>query len=98
MVYKIRLKTGFYETRPYDLHLEMGRLLLSSADDENGKVWIDEAALRCFTLIDKKLPEIEIQTLSAVYRAALKEEENLEDLFLLLKQYFNRPIIYLSRQ
>lgn len=97
MVYKIRLKTGFYETTPYDMNIEPGRLVLSSADDNHGKVWIDEATLRSFTLIDKKLPELEIQTLSTVYRAALKEEENLEDLFLLLKQHFNRPIIYLSR-
>ena len=97
MVYKVRLKTGFYETRPYDLYIEPGRLVLSSADDENGKVCIDAAALRSFTLINKKLPELEIQTLSAVYLATLKEQENLGDLFLLLKQYFDRPIVYLSR-
>lgn len=68
----VRIKTGFFERKPYRLKAEEGSLLLVPVQ-EGGEEIIDlaEGDILSVALTEGRLPELEIQTRDALYCGTL---------------------------
>jgi len=89
----IRLKTGFFETKEYELLISKDRLVLSSTEIENDKITILVKDILSITLKNEKAPGIEIQTGEKIYQGSFTEKIDFEKLIGLLKENLNVKII-----
>mgnify|MGYP000626486789 CR=1 FL=1 len=91
MVYEIRLKTGFYETKLYNLSIKDQRIAILNNEEEI--IVIDDDDLLCVSVTERNNIEIEIQTKTKVYSgtiAAASASRLLDD----LKRELNKKILY----
>ncbi len=93
MIYEFRLKTGFFETKLYNLSIKDQRITI--LDNEEELIVIDDDDLLCVSVTEKNHIEIEIQTKTNVYSgtistAAASASRLLDD----LKEKLNKKILY----
>ena len=93
MFFDIRMKTGFFETKAYELLIGKDRLVLSSKESESYNITIPDKNIISITLKNDKAPEIEIQTWEKIYLGSLLEQTDFEKLIGLLKENLNVKII-----
>jgi len=87
------MKTGFFETKAYELLIGKDRLVLSSKESESDNITIPDKNIILITLKNEKAPEIEIQTWDKIYQGSLLEKTDFEKLAGLLKENLNVKII-----
>ena len=70
----VRMKTGFFEKTPYRLEVvEKGLHLIPVHADRADRIVLDQKDILSVTLTERKSPELEIQTRSAVYAGIFEE-------------------------
>lgn len=85
-----RIKTGFFEMKPYRLKAEEGSLLLVPVQEGGeGVVILAEKDILSVTLTEGRLPEMEIQTRNELYSGILEESCSLAEVINYLKEYLN---------
>ena len=85
-----RIKTGFFEMKPYRLKAEDGSLLLIPIREDGGEVVVlAEEDILSVTLTEGRLPELEIQTRDALYSSTLNEDSILSEVVHCLKEHLN---------
>jgi hypothetical protein len=85
-----RIKTGFFEMKPYRLKAEEGSLLLVPVQKgSEGVVVLAERDILSVTLTEGRLPEMEIQTRNELYSGILEESCSLAEVINYLKEYLN---------
>ena len=89
-----RLKTGFYETKLFDLLISKGKLVLSRSESGDQVITIPEKDILSITLKSEKLLEIEIQTWDKTYQGILYNNTDYEKLLEQLKENINIKIIF----
>jgi len=95
MGYKVKLKTGFFETTLYEISIFDKQIRLSTINtDQKGLIIIANQDLISVTLFNHRHPEIEIQTYDRNIRGTFVQEPDFRDLFYLLKDNFDKEIIY----
>lgn len=93
MLFKIRLKTGFFETKAYDLMVGKDKLVLSPEESESDTITIPEKNIGSITLNNQKNPEIEIQTRDKIYKCGLIGNSDFEKLVNSIKENLSVKII-----
>jgi len=93
VIFNIRMKTGFFETKTYELWIGKDRLVLSSKESESDNIPIPDKNIISITLKNEKAPEIEIQTRNKIYQGTLLERDDFEKLVGFLKENLNVKII-----
>ena len=85
-----RIKTGFFETKPYRLRAEEGSLsLIPLQEGGEGIIVLSEGDILSVTLTEGRLPELEIQTCDAPYTGTLEEGSILAEVVNYLKEHLN---------
>jgi hypothetical protein len=88
------MKTGFYETKLYNLQITKGELILSPIESDDSVDKISEESILNITLIEgEKASGIEIQTNGRIYECLLTNKMDYELLLTLLKENINKKII-----
>ncbi|HHU17191.1 MAG TPA: hypothetical protein GXZ70_03050 [Clostridiales bacterium] len=94
MGFNIRMKTGFYETKLYNLQITKEELILSPIESDDSVDKISEESILNITLIEgEKASGIEIQTNGRIYECLLTNKMDYELLLTLLKENINKKII-----
>ncbi len=93
MLLDIRMKTGFFETKAYELLISKGRLVLSSKETESDSITILAKDIISITLRNEKVPELEVQTEEKNYQGSLSEKIDFEKLLNLMKENLSVKII-----
>ncbi len=96
MKVELRLRTGFFETTSYWLEVRRNQIALLPLSPNEGKekIVIPGEAITAVTLLEKKNPEIEIQTKEGLFSGTLAPETDLGMLFDLMKSKLNKKVIY----
>ena len=85
-----RIKTGFFEIKPYRLKAEEGSLLLVPLQESGGDaIVLTERDILSVTLTEGRLPELEIQTRNKLYSGILEESCSLAEVINYLKENLN---------
>ena len=85
-----RIKTGFFEMKPYRLKAEDGNLsLIPLQEGGEGIIVLSEGDILSVTLTEGRLPELEIQTRDAPYTGTLEENCSLAEVVHCLKEHLN---------
>ena len=85
-----RIKTGFFETKPYRLKVETGRLFLvpvQATSEES--IILSERDILSVTLTEGRLPDLEIQARDSLYSGTLEENCSLAEVVHCLKEHLN---------
>lgn len=89
-----RIKTGFFEMKPYCLRAEEERLLLFPLQDGPGEtIVLTERDILTVTLTDGRHPQLEIQTRKELYSGILEESCSLAEVINYLKEHLKINII-----
>lgn len=89
----VRIKTGFFEMKPYRLKAEEGSLLFVPLREDGGEIMLlAKGDILSVTLTERRLPELEIQTLDALYSGILADSCSLEEVVNHLKENLNITI------
>ena len=91
--FEFRLKTGFFETKTFDLIVSKGKLILSPVESEDQVIIIPEKEILNITLKNEKSLEIEIQTLDKIYQGVVSDKADYEELLKQLKENINKKIV-----
>lgn len=90
MEIEARIKTGFFEMKPYRLKAEEGSLsLIPLEEGGEGILVLSEGDILSVTLTAGRLPELEIQTLNELYSGILGENSSLAEVVNYLKGHLN---------
>ena len=92
--FEFRLKTGFFETKPFDLLISKGKLILSPSEAEDQVITISEKDILNITLKNVKSLEIEIQTWDKIYQGVFIDKADYEELLKKLKENINKKIFF----
>ena len=85
-----RIKTGFFETKPYRLRAEEGSLsLIPLQEGGEGIIVLSEGDILSVTLTDGRLPGLEIQVRNELYSGILEESCSLAEVISYLKESLN---------
>lgn len=85
-----RIKTGFFEMKPYRLKAVEGSLsLIPLQEGGEGAIVLSECDILSVTLTDGRLPGLEIQVRNELYSGILEESCSLAEVINYLKQYLN---------
>lgn len=93
MVYEIRLKAGFFETRLYTLEVTHRQIKLTPVNSGD-VITIKDKALIAVTILNIRHPEIEIQTITQTYFGNFTGNPDLAEICRLLKKELSKKIIY----
>ena len=89
-----RIKTGFFEMKPYRLKAEEGSLsLIPVQEGGEGAIVLSEGDILSVTITEERLPDLEIQTRDALYSGALEVGCSLAEIVDYLKRNLNINII-----
>ncbi|MPM10205.1 hypothetical protein SDC9_56532 [bioreactor metagenome] len=96
MKVELRLRTGFYETTSYWMDVIKNRIVLTPQTPDAGKekIVILGEAIAAVTILEKKNPEIEIQTKGGTFFGTLAPETDLDKLFNQMKKELKKKVIY----
>jgi hypothetical protein len=85
-----RIKTGFFEMKPYRLKAEEGSLsLIPLQEGGEGTIVLSEGDILSVTLTDGRLPGLEIQVRNELYSGILEEGCSLAEVINYLKESMN---------
>jgi len=91
---EFRMKTGFFETKIYDLLIRKGKLILSPKESEDRSVTIPEESILNITLKkSQKSFEMEIQTDEMIYQGLLDNKTDYKKLINKIKKNINKKIL-----
>jgi len=93
LCFEFRLKTGFFETKTFDLLISKGKLMLSPAESKEQVITIPEKDILNITLKNMKSLEIEIQTWDKIYQGIIGNKADYEELLRQLKENINKKIL-----
>ena len=93
MEYELRLKTGFFETKFYDLQINKGKLRLSPKIPGDKEILLLEKDISDLLLKNGEDLEIEINALEQSYEGTITDKENYNDLLSELKDNLNIKIL-----
>ena len=93
MLLNIRMRTGFFETKTYELLIGNDRLVLSSKETESDSIIILANNIISITLKNKKVPEIEIQTGEKIFQGSFTEKIDFTKVIDSLKENLSVKII-----
>lgn len=86
----VQLKTGFFEKRPYRLKAEDGSISLIPIKESGAEViFISEGSILSVTLMEGRLPELEIQTRNEMYTCIINGSCSIAEAIKYLKEYLN---------
>jgi len=91
--FEFRLKTGFFETKVFDLLISKGKLVLSPIETRDQVITIQEKDILNITLKNGKSLEIEIQTWDKIYQGVIGNKADYEELLRQLKGNINKKIL-----
>lgn len=91
--FEFRLKTGFFETKTFDLIVSKGKLILSPVESEDQVIIIPEKEILNITLKNEKSLEIEIQTWDKIYQGLFDSKTDYEKLLKQLTENINKKIV-----
>ena len=91
--FEFRLKTGFFETKPFDFLIRKGKLILSPSESKDQVIMIQEEDILSITLKTVKSLEIEIQTWDKIYQGIFDNKDDYEKLLGQLKENINKKIV-----
>lgn len=92
VLFNIRLKTGFFETKAYDLLIGKDKMVLSSKESGSDVITIPDKNIISITLKSEKTSEVEIQTQDKIYQCSLFEKFDFENLLKTLKENLSTTI------
>jgi hypothetical protein len=88
------MKTGFFETKMLDLHINKGKLIFSSKESSDQLIVIpDENILTVTMKKSKKSLEMEIQTYQKIYQGLLDNKIDYEKFINQIKENITKKII-----
>ncbi|QRN84820.1 hypothetical protein JR334_07470 [Clostridia bacterium] len=93
MILDIRMKTGFFETKAYEMLIGTDKLIVSSKETESDSIIILANNITSIILKNEKSPGIEIQTEEKNYQGSFTEKIDFEKLVSLLKENLSVKII-----
>ena len=94
MNFQFRMKTGFYETRIYDLLISKGNLVFSPQESDDPPITIpEEIVLNISLKKNEKSFEMGIQTYEKTYQGLLVNNMDCELLLEELKENISRNIL-----
>lgn len=95
MTSKIKLKTGFFKTLPYDLTLGKGQIILTPLEDnDDSRLVINGEDLQAIWIIIRNVSaELEIMTATNSYIASFTDHTCLEEVSIVLAKEFGRKVI-----
>lgn len=93
LCFEFRLKTGFFETKTFDLLISKGKLILSPAESKEQVITIPEKDILNITLKNMKSLEIEIQAWDKIYQGIIGNKADYEELLRQLKENINKKIL-----
>ncbi len=93
MLVDIRMKTGFFETKAYEMLIGKDRLVLSSKEIGSDSIIILANNITSIILKNEKVPEIEVQTEGKNYQGSFFEKIDFEKLIGVLKENLSVKII-----
>lgn len=94
MDFEFRMKTGFFETKNYYLHISKGKLIFSPKESDDNLIVIpDENILNITFKISKKSFEMEVQTYETTYEGLLDNKIDYEKFIKQIKENINKKII-----
>ena len=89
-----RIKTGFFEKKPYHLKVEEGSLsLIPLQGSGEGMIVLSEGDILSVTLTEGRLSELGIQTQNELYSGILEERYTFAEVINYLKEHLNINII-----
>ena len=91
--FEFRLKTGFFETKTFDLIVSKGKLILYPVESEDQVIIIPEKEILNITLKNEKSLEIEIQTWDKIYQGLFDSKTDYEKLLKQLTENINKKIV-----
>ncbi len=91
--FEFRLKTGFFETKIFDLLISKGKLVLSPTESGGQIITIPENHVLNITLKNEKSLEIEIQTWDKIYHGIFCNNTDYEKLLEQLKKNLIKKIV-----
>lgn len=89
----MRLKTGFFETKLYDLQISKGKLRLSPKILGDKEIVLLEKDISNILLKNGESLNLEINTLDKAYQGTLIDKANYEDLLSNLRTNLNKKIL-----
>lgn len=94
MSWQIKLKTGFFETKPYRLTVSPHAIRLSPQDNAQNAITIAGEQLLCVSLTRqaKDKAELEIRTGRSVYICSLLSADDISGAEAALKAAFDRKL------
>ncbi len=93
MIVDIRMKTGFFETKTYEMQIGKDKLILFSKEKESESIIILASNIASIVLKNEKAPEFEVQTVEKNYQGSFTEKIDFEKLIGLLKENLSVKII-----
>lgn len=96
LTFKIKLKTGFFKTQPYDLTLGKGQIILTPLEDNrNRRLVINAEDLQAIWIIIRNVSagELEIITESNSYIARFTDQSCLEEVSIVFAKEFGSKVI-----
>lgn len=94
MDFEFRMKTGFFETKLYNLLIRKGKLILSPKESEGRQITIPEENVFDITIKkSRKSFEVEIQTDEEIYQGLLDNDADSENFIYQMKKNINKKIL-----
>lgn len=94
MDFEFRMKTGFFETKMYDLLIGKGKLIFSPKESDDQLIAIpDKNILNITFKKSKKSFEMEIQTCEKIYQRLLDNKIDYEKFINQIKENINKKIL-----
>ncbi|AFQ43778.1 hypothetical protein [Desulfosporosinus meridiei] len=94
LTFKIKLKTGFFKTQPYDLTLGKGEIILTPLEDNDGSCLVikGEDLQAIWINIRNVSAELEIMTVTNSYIASFTDHTCLEEVSIVLAKEFGGKV------
>ena len=94
LAFRVRLKTGFYETKPYDLLISKQKLVLSPIESKDDAITLSETEILFVYLREIKHYEIEVQTSDHIFQGIFYYNIDIEEVLRLLRNNLHTQIIF----
>jgi hypothetical protein len=91
---RIRLKTGFFETKNYWIEIKKNQLCFLPENQGEGILQFDEKEILTVTLKDFHIAELELQTSESIYIGIFSNRIDLAEALELMKGTLATKIIY----
>lgn len=95
MTFKIKLKVGFFKTKPYELSVNKGQIALIPLEENENVILINNSELQSVNFITKDIRggEIEIITKDDIYIGSLVVSNEFKELEKVLSKELGHKII-----